>query len=337
MARRLLEDIIKQGRVGIPREHWDPKGETGLRVNRLAEYFWAELELRQTDDHPFPVINIKNVADYALARAREDGMDRLDKLPSIRAPWPKFWMEGPICITVTEATEPHEVVEKYPTMFGMFFNAFDLDGHAPDEVQADARERYGASCHMVMDCQIYLRTPEAIGGPLCVWQVALDEAGYVLDEFYTTTTTLESEMSFERFRDSMREILLMGAWALAFLNCTNGELETPTIPAKVERKRRAKLGGKPPIRYSMIKVRGMGRGGGGGEHGAGEDRGEHIVRGHFSHYGNCCPGNHEPRGKLFGKLEGRYWMPQHLRGDRALGVVQSDYEIDMTEPSDAGG
>lgn len=53
----------------------------------------------------------------------------------------------------------------------------------------------------------------------------------------------------------------------------------------------------------------------------------HPVRGHAAHYGNCCPGVHEPRGRLFGKLEGKFWVPQHLRGNSEHGENRPDYRL----------
>jgi hypothetical protein len=48
------------------------------------------------------------------------------------------------------------------------------------------------------------------------------------------------------------------------------------------------------------------------------------VRGHFSEYGPKYG-----KGLLFGKIEGRFWIPQHLRGDDSFGVVEQEY---VTKP-----
>jgi hypothetical protein len=54
------------------------------------------------------------------------------------------------------------------------------------------------------------------------------------------------------------------------------------------------------------------------------------VRGSTAHYGNCCPGAHEPRGKLFGRLEGRVWRNPHWAGNADNGTVVSELTIDPT-------
>lgn len=47
-------------------------------------------------------------------------------------------------------------------------------------------------------------------------------------------------------------------------------------------------------------------------------RSMHICRGHFRDY--------RERG-LFGKLKGRYWFPQHIRGDAEVGVIEKAYKV----------
>lgn len=47
---------------------------------------------------------------------------------------------------------------------------------------------------------------------------------------------------------------------------------------------------------------------------------EHIVRGHFRYYGPDAP--------LFGRTVGAVWVPEHTRGDDAIGKITKDYEVD---------
>ena len=48
----------------------------------------------------------------------------------------------------------------------------------------------------------------------------------------------------------------------------------------------------------------------------------HSVRGHTARYGV------EGRGLLFGRIAGRFWIPQHVRGDSAYGEVEQIYRVD---------
>lgn len=100
------------------------------------------------------------------------------------------------------------------------------------------------------------------------------------------------------------------------------------VPEKVQRKRQRK--GLPrSVRWhklvidplsSRVRYDKKARGG--------EDiAGVHIVPGQLRHYGNCCPGRHEAHGLLFGKIEGRVWVPMHVRGNPEHGVSGADYEV----------
>ncbi len=67
------------------------------------------------------------------------------------------------------------------------------------------------------------------------------------------------------------------------------------------------------------------------EAGAGEQTGSlrrafHICRGHFANYRAERP--------LFGKFEGSFWRPMHVRGDPAAGTVSKDYSVTPPEDED---
>jgi hypothetical protein len=47
---------------------------------------------------------------------------------------------------------------------------------------------------------------------------------------------------------------------------------------------------------------------------------EHVVRGHFRYYGPDAP--------LFGRTVGAVWVPEHSRGDDAIGTIRKDYEVE---------
>jgi hypothetical protein len=118
--------------------------------------------------------------------------------------------------------------------------------------------------------------------------------------------------------------------ALGFLHCKNVVLDSVVPAAKVQAKR-LRAGKEPLVRYQTLRLevpRKMATGG--GRAGLGEFSALHIVSGHFSHYGACCP-SHPPRGLLFGRHEGVYWVPSHARGDRRAGEVHTDYDLIVAE------
>lgn len=107
--------------------------------------------------------------------------------------------------------------------------------------------------------------------------------------------------------------------AITVLNCRNVEIMEPVSRTKPERKRLARTG----ISVSEIHVTKLGR----YRRQTGPKRlGDGVplstVRGHLARYGP-----QHGRGKLFGKYEGEFWIPVHLRGDRDLGETQQNYDV----------
>ena len=112
---------------------------------------------------------------------------------------------------------------------------------------------------------------------------------------------------------------------LSMLNCRNVELvdETGKHGPRAKWLRRMK---QPEIKYHVLKVQ-VGRPRklreGDDESGAaGAGKALHVCRGHFRTYDENSPG-------LFGRLHGRYWIPQHARGDEKLGEVKKDYQVEV--------
>jgi hypothetical protein len=107
--------------------------------------------------------------------------------------------------------------------------------------------------------------------------------------------------------------------ALNFLACTNVDVAEPTRPRPV-RRRLARTG----VTVQTIVVRPPGK----RRARAGDARQVDAldtplssVRGHFARYGEAFG-----RGKLFGKLEGKFWIPAHARG-AGDGFEQKDYVL----------
>lgn len=162
-------------------------------------------------------------------------------------------------------------------------------------------------------------------GPAFAWVHALGHHGEPLDLRWINL--LPSYFKLEEW--SIGQLVLLGS--LNFLNCRNVELVEPHRP-RSERRRIARTG----VTISEIAVRPTGSTTRARVVGTSEGSATPLtsVRGHFSHYGDCCPGQHEPRGKLFGRLEGRYWIPQHARGDREHGERESRYRLEPEKGAD---
>lgn len=160
--------------------------------------------------------------------------------------------------------------------------------------------------------------PYPTTGPVHLWQYAIYADGEPADLHWMH---LVPEYPLKHW--DMAQLVLLGS--LNFMNCVNVDLVEPRRP-RAEARRLARVG----VNVHTINVRPPGRGvrsAGGTGDGAGLGVPLTPVRGHYSHFGNCCPGRHDPRGLLFGKLEGRFYIRQHARGDAALGEFRPDYRL----------
>lgn len=150
-------------------------------------------------------------------------------------------------------------------------------------------------------------------------KLAIYEEGNVADVRWLQTCDRIGE---ELISDEVAVLLM----SLNFLNCTNIAAVEPTFD-RPARRRIARILPSAERRARVIHVFPAGRSRRKG------DRGEPIVmplsgvRAHFAHYGDCCPGRHEPRGKLFGKHTGKFYVPQHTRGSEEHGRIDHDYAL----------
>ena len=126
--------------------------------------------------------------------------------------------------------------------------------------------------------------------------------------------------------DHCMKCALVVPLAISLLNAENVTLvDAGTLHENMTKKQRRALR-VPWIKYQQLRVRvgdrlvpirpkeADGHGG----------KALHKVRGHFRRYGSGG------RGKLFGRISGRFWVPAHVRGAADNGVIVTDYELDST-------
>lgn len=118
-------------------------------------------------------------------------------------------------------------------------------------------------------------------------------------------------------RWDMAQLVALGTLNLG--NCVNVELREPKRP-RAEQRRISRIG----VEVSEIHVRSISASyrGKGKEPVAFGSVPLHSVRGHFAEYGT------NGRGKLFGKLSGRFWIPAHARGSSEHGEVDQSYVME---------
>jgi hypothetical protein len=148
-------------------------------------------------------------------------------------------------------------------------------------------------------------------GPFHAWLWAIRADGVPLDLRWVH---MRPDVEMDSWRNDELTVLA----AVDFLNCRNVELVEPVRP-RAERRRVERTG----VRVHEINVLPVGKT---TRSRPGEVRGVPLtsVRGHFATYGQ------DGRGLLFGKLAGRFWIPQHARGSVEHGVIEQSFTV---EPS----
>jgi hypothetical protein len=147
-------------------------------------------------------------------------------------------------------------------------------------------------------------------GPMILNQYAIYEDGTPADLHWQHLTPATSERNWD-------DTLLVVLGVLNFMNCRNVELVEPHRE-RAERRRIERTG----VRVSTLHVFAAGKSSKGTQlNMPGEGVALTSVRGHFAKYGI------DGRGLLFGKLSGRFWIPQHARGSLEHGEIQQQIEI----------
>lgn len=128
-------------------------------------------------------------------------------------------------------------------------------------------------------------------------------------------------------RLSLAPFLHTALLTISFLHCRNVTLQEVRPPGKPLTNQQRRRGERPraPLSYHVLDIRPMREvlRSQGQESQVGSRKALHICRGHFAHYGE--------RG-LFGKYQGTFWRPQHVRGSAERGVQQKDYRISLPTP-----
>lgn len=112
---------------------------------------------------------------------------------------------------------------------------------------------------------------------------------------------------------------------MALLN-TKNITTREVLPTRQQRREAERKNMIPPATYRVLTVRVPGQ-----DRTSSNDRNAndlstaplHIVRGHMSRYGPDYG-----KGRLFGKYDGQFWIPAHVRGTAEAGVILKDYRVE---------
>lgn len=152
--------------------------------------------------------------------------------------------------------------------------------------------------------------PIPTSGPFIMYESAVAEDGEPLDLHWVH---VDQRLPVSFWTNA--HMTLLGT--LNFMNCRNIELVEPRRP-RAEARRVSRTG--VTVKEINVFPTGKSTRGAKGERVGGQPM--TSVRGHFSEYGEQYG-----KGKLFGKIEGRFWIPQHARGERDEGDIEQRYVV----------
>jgi hypothetical protein len=288
-----------------------------------------EMSISSRLQESIPRIDATNVFKWVQL---EEAFDLYEHWSCLLPPWTEAWFEW----EHERATIPHTKGRQV----GCYFTARKMG-----EDWWDVMSRKGTpwitenlphdlawrQCEWMLCMSLFVSAQhlDQVMGPVISFAIPINGAGRPLDIrwFLSREADLGKE---DQFLVAFSVVLQ----AIDFAHCRNVTLDREFVdPAvrKAREKRARKRGEHKPLTYSLIRIdpnstTSSGRAGSGDA----EDRVYHIVRGHVAHYGNCCPGAHPPNGKLFGKIEGKVFMPQHARGSKEVGLKGTDYIVEPT-------
>lgn len=294
---------------------------TDMKMQEGGDILRAHLAARE-----FPVIVADNVADYVRANSARGHTYAIGAWPCLAPPWDWAWIE------YTNATGNQRR--------GVWMISFDLKKASPSErselngmigaaIEDARRQSPGEEVRWALVMIMFIDDGRHVQGPMgsVIW--ILDEYGKELgNRWFLRPAQWQPAPEDEAMW--LHAALLPALQTIAFMHCKNVVVDHGQRPPKLAKAYR-KRHGQEPVRWQTVRLELPRQAAEGGEvRRPGTGPSLHIVSGHFSHYGDCCPTQHEPKGKLFGRLEGVYWMPMHMRGDAAT-EVRSDRVVALND------
>jgi hypothetical protein len=273
------------------------------------------------DDHKVPDKYNQGLFDFTLSRAQDPNtvvIDATDIYESLTdTPKPVYIYEDHPCIAPPFESMAVCYVNQHENVIVMHANAWTLEeaGKAGIPQWETAQPVEWDRVKWILETFIWIGgkgggTPNPTCGPVHSWRFAIYENGEPAD---LSWVQLVPEYPMERW--DMAHLVLLGA--LNFLACNNVEVVDPQRP-RGERRRIERTG----VIVKTINVFPPGKRTQSGSAGTGGSVPLSSVRGHFSAYGP-----EYGRGLLFGKISGRFWIPQHARGSKEYGETEHDYKL----------
>jgi hypothetical protein len=249
---------------------------------------------------PQPVVDATAIYRSLLDRATGDGINMYDDFPSVASPWD----DALVCyindhgnvLTLQVHSEPWTSDRRWDTA-----NPVDWD-----------RVRWLVETSLWIGGRDGTGKPIRTQGPVHLLQHAVYADGQPADMHWVALLGRHDEETWQM------PLAVLNA-TLNFLACSNVEVAEPVRPFPVRRRlRRTRV----QVQTIVVRPPGKRRAGNGARPVDALDTPLTSVRGHFARYGEAYG-----RGRLFGKHEGKFWVPAFARGSANGGNGQRDYVL----------
>lgn len=283
-------------------------------------------------------LDIQNVTDYYYFGTGETFEDSYNDFPNIAPPWEKCWLEWTLPNKIRIKNET-KTIETAPGTTAVLVLARE---HPHSDLVPEARWEMDFHCFL----------PSTINPYIGWYKYFVDENGRVIFKPgpppaisksgpspdlrilpraispHYMAIAQEAGMSPQSLMETIEASCVDPVWlAFCFCHCKNVQLKEHS-PNKKESSAHRRIYGAPLVKYHTLEIDPMKKilRHEGQSETLGLKRALSICRGHFSEYGPEFG-----KGKLFGKLEGRFWIPQHLTGSAEHGVIKKDYAINAPQ------
>jgi hypothetical protein len=301
-------------------------GVEAVPPNKLSEEDRRATAALRNKLRVMPVFEATNVAQYVAEHPMTMG-----DLPCEAPPYEQFWVE----YSNFTGNERRGVFVADVTELSMLPNRW----YGQDSLRAKVAKglfpgRSMSEMKWLVAYEVFMHgkaTP--VYGPWYSLVVGLDSNGHQIANRWViiASDAVDSAIAKHGAPGETPESWMLSAVApamqtVAFLHCRNVATDEHEAPRKLS-KSHARRHGAPMVKWQTVRLEVPRRQRSSGGDGTGESPSLHIVAGHFAHYGDCCPGAHEPHGMLFGRHTGIYWSPSTIRGNPQRGITLTARDI----------
>lgn len=306
------------------------------------EFVFSDEPQRWQENWQPEIFRISNVADYFFDQARDANNKAqvfshwtLSDFPNIAPPFKQYWMEwdwrtwwplgdsmlraGVLAICETIPPLPLKIIGEPDRV-----RPVDINGRVYD---------VPASTRWIVAYDFFIELRDGKLENLQRTFIPITDEGAV-DPVQGGAAILEwPQNRGGASPDVLLQVVTLGVYpvllATSFLHCRNVITDEHAPDVKLARANRRR-GKRDPVTFKTLVIKPMTsklRKAGAESVDTGLKKALHICRGHFMGFGEKYKhADGTPKGRLFGKYEGRFFVPQTLKGKSEAGVVVKDYD-----------